>query len=67
MKISAKVHEQNLHHPALLKAVFLLSEEFLCNLSADTYHEYSWQPYELLDKKPCGSSPHNELFGAIDI
>ena len=31
----AKVHDQNLPHPKLLKAVFPLSEEFQCNISAE--------------------------------
>ena len=35
----------------LLKAVFPLSEEFQCCLSAEIYYEYSWEPYQLLDKK----------------
>ena len=53
----AKVHDQNLFHETLLKAVFSLPEEFQCNLSAEFYHEYSWQPYQLLDKKFDGSVP----------
>ena len=31
----AKVHDQNLLHATLLKAVFLLSEEFQCNISVE--------------------------------
>ena len=50
-KIFTEVEDQNLHHAALLKASSPLSEEFRCNLSAEIYHEYSWQPYQLLGKK----------------
>ena len=32
----AKIHDQNLFHPTLLKAVFPLPEEFQCNISAKT-------------------------------
>ena len=46
-----EVRDQNLLHATLLKAVFLLSEEFQCSLSAEIYYEYSWQRYQLLDKK----------------
>ena len=51
----AKVHDQHLLHATLLKAVFPLSEEFQRNLSVEFYHEYSWQSYQLLDKKFGGS------------
>ena len=54
---TAYVHDQNLLHGALLKAVFPLPKEFQCNLSAEFYHEYSWQPYQLLDKSFSGSVP----------
>ena len=56
-KMFAEVYNQNLLHTTFLKAVFSLSEKFQFNLSAETYHEYSWQPYQLLDKKFGGGIP----------
>ena len=41
----------NLLHTTLLKAVFPLSEEFRWGLFAEIYYEYSWQLFQLLDKK----------------
>ena len=38
-------------HTTLLKAVFLLFEEFQLDLFAEIYYEYSWQLFQLLDKK----------------
>ena len=45
----------NHFHTSLIKEVFLLSEEFQCNLSAKISYEYSWQLYQLFDKKISGS------------
>ena len=35
LKRESKVHDQNLLHPTLLKAVFPLSEECQCNIFAE--------------------------------
>ena len=38
-------------HATLLKSVLPFSEEFQCGLVAEIYYEYSWQLFQLLDKK----------------
>ena len=60
-KMFAEVYNENLLHTTFLKAVFSLSEEFQFNLSVETYHEYSWQPYQLLDKKFGGGIPQLQI------
>ena len=40
-KAFAEVHDQNLHHETLLKAVFPFSEEFQCGLFVESFYEYS--------------------------
>ena len=50
-KTFAEVHDQNLHHATLLKAVLAFSEEFQCGLFAEIYYEYSSQLFQLLGKK----------------
>ena len=59
MKTFAEVHDENenLLHATFLKAVFPLSKEFQCSLSAEIYYKYSWQPYQLIDKNIGGSIP----------
>ena len=57
MKIFTEIHDQNLLHATLLKAVFPFSEEFQYGLSAEIYYEHSWQLLQLLDKKNGGSIP----------
>ena len=39
-KTFAEVHDRNLHHAALLKAVFPFSEEFQCGMYTEIYYEY---------------------------
>ena len=58
MQVTAKrwrhfveVHDQNLLHATLLKAVFALSEEFQRGLFVEIYCEYSWQQFQFFDKK----------------
>ena len=51
MKTFAKVHDQNLLQATLLKAVFLLPEEFQWDFFAEIYYEYSRQLFQLLGKK----------------
>ena len=41
----------NLHHATLLKAVLPFSNEFQFGLFSEIYYEYSWQLFQLLDKK----------------
>ena len=55
----AQVHDQNLQHAMLLKAVFPLPKEFQCNISAETK---IWQQcYSNVDTNSTGSSAsHND-------
>ena len=51
----AKVHDQNLLHATLLKAVFPLPEEFQCNISAEI--KIWWQCSSTVDTNSTGASP----------
>ena len=43
------------------KSSIPLSEEFQCDLFVESYYEYSWQPFQVLDKRNGGTIPQLQI------